>query len=165
MMAHDFLKRRAALLIRMLAIFAITVLFGCNSNGPPETSSNPRQASSGTESKGPTGNSPEVEVSEDLPAPVLPDHVRRPWVEVVAASGDAAGGWAVGGFVPSRNRINIDTHDVSAFSLNTSLIPIDWEKLVILNLDGRTSELVRRDDPTIQFRRDGSGGWEVPEQP
>ncbi len=72
----------------------------------------------------------------------------------------AAGAWATGSFDPERNKLDIDTHDVESFAIDTGRIPIRWDKLVILSIDRKNSELVRRDYSVLHFTRD-KYGWHV----
>jgi hypothetical protein len=64
-------------------------------------------------------------------------------------------------FDRKRNKIDVQTHGVTQFTIDTSRIPIDWERLVILGIDGRNSELRRRDFDLLRFRRDKYGQWMV----
>lgn len=83
------------------------------------------------------------------------------WLTVEAIRGDAPGAWAEGSFNPKSNKIIIDTHDVQRFALEVSRIPIRWEKLVIIRIDGRNSEMVRRDQAIYHFDLDDHGQWVV----
>lgn len=85
------------------------------------------------------------------------------WFFVEAARPGARGGWGTADFDRQRNRLNIDLHDVTRFRIDTSRIAIDWDRLVLLNIDGSTSELRQRDVTQYRFVRDESGGWTVVE--
>ncbi|MFQ5461922.1 MAG: hypothetical protein ACE5E5_04755 [Phycisphaerae bacterium] len=89
----------------------------------------------------------------------LPDHPTPPWLVVLATGKTAPGGWATASFDAQRNRITIDTHDVEAFSVDTSRIAIRWNRLVIVRINGRNAELVRRKNPVIRFERDAHRQW------
>lgn len=96
-----------------------------------------------------------------LARPLLPDHPVPPWLMVLSPIPDAKGGWAKGSFDAERNRFTIDTFDVEAFSIDTSALQIDWSKLVILRLDGRNTELGRKENPVITFTRGTATPWET----
>lgn len=83
------------------------------------------------------------------------------WVAVVAFEADAPGGWVTGDFDAERNKIEIRTHGVSRFAMDLGRLPIDWSRKVILGINGRNSELVKRDYNVYQVGRDESGGWSV----
>lgn len=70
---------------------------------------------------------------------------------------------AEGTFDRKKNKITIRTADQRDFAIDTSQLPIDWDKLVILSIDGKNSELRRRDFTTYRFQRDDHGQWNVQE--
>jgi len=86
---------------------------------------------------------------------------RDRWLFVEAADEGKPGGWAQGDFDPQRNKLDIRTSDVLQFAIDTSRLRIDWQRLVILSIDGKTSELRKRDFAVYQFRRDVHGRWNV----
>jgi hypothetical protein len=49
--------------------------------------------------------------------------------------------------------------------VDTSQIPIQWRDPVVIGIDGRNSELRRREDPVLHFVRDDHGEWTVSEPP
>ncbi len=118
---------------------------------------------------------PAVKLGDDQPAerppikaepisvvlPELEDPNRWLIVQKVESGGD--GGWATGSFEQSRNKIVIETHDVESFVIDTSRVAINWKKLVILRIDGRNSELRKRDQQVLHFMLDNSGRWVVKE--
>ncbi len=89
----------------------------------------------------------------------VPEHATPPWLAVLAASKTAPGGWATASFDAKRNRITIDTNDVEAFSIDTSRLTVRWDRLVIVRINGRNAELVRRKNPVIRFERDAHRQW------
>ncbi len=93
--------------------------------------------------------------------PVIEDSNRWLIVKKVSSGGD--GGWATGAFDRGRNKIVIETHDVESFVVDTSRVTINWKKLVILRIDGRNSELRKRDYQLLNFSLDHSGAWVVEE--
>lgn len=97
--------------------------------------------------------------------PILPLPVddQDQWLFVETARDKTEGAWATGSFHAERNKIEIQTHNVQQFTVDTSRIPILWQDVVILGIDGRNSELRRRDDLMLRLVRNGSGQWVVVE--
>lgn len=87
----------------------------------------------------------------------------RRWLRVEALRDEAAGGWARGAFDEDRNRIEVTTKGVRRFSVDTARLPVDWNALVIMRIDGLNSELKRREHPVLHFERDAHGQWVVSE--
>ncbi len=85
------------------------------------------------------------------------------WLTVEAQREGTQGGWATGSFDPKRNKITIRTNDVTRFAVDVARIAIDWERPVILGIDGRNSELRRREVTYLHFRRGDGRGWVVEE--
>ena len=83
------------------------------------------------------------------------------WLFVETVRDGARGGWATGDFNKERNKLIIRTKDVDQFSIDTSRVRINWERLVILGIDGRNSELRKRDFAVYHFQRDRHGRWVV----
>ena len=100
-----------------------------------------------------------VEVPTRVNITVRSDDLDR-WLVVEKVKDGAAGAWATGSFDPKRNKLDIGTHDVQRFAVDTGRIPIRWDKLVILSIDGKNSELVHRDYSILHFTRD-KYGWHV----
>lgn len=73
------------------------------------------------------------------------------------------GGWATGSFDADRNKLSITTSDVAEFALDTSRVAINWKKLVVLSIDGKNSELRKRNYDILQFTRTPHGEWTVRE--
>ena len=85
------------------------------------------------------------------------------WVYVERIKDGASDPWANGAFDSARNKLSIETHDVRRFAVDVSRIPINWERLVILSINGRNSELRRRDFHVYHFEHDKYGRWAVME--
>lgn len=83
------------------------------------------------------------------------------WVFVEHLTDGSKGGWATGSFDGDRNRLSIETRDVQGFALDSDKIAIDWSRPVILHLNGRTSELRKRDFTRLHFTLDDQGRWIV----
>ncbi len=83
------------------------------------------------------------------------------WLNVTELRAATPGGWATGDFDSTRNKIDIRTRDVAGFTIDVGRIPINWERKVILGIDGRNTELRRRDYTLIRFRNTRDRGWTV----
>ncbi len=86
------------------------------------------------------------------------------WLFVDEIKKGAKGAWAEGGFDRKRNKLTVDTHGVARFAVDFSRIPIDWDRLVVLRLDGFNSEFRRRQDQIVHFEVTRSGDWVVIER-
>ncbi len=96
----------------------------------------------------------------EIPIP-LDDSDR--WLFVQKVAGKGKGGWAIGSFHADRNKLSIETSDVDEFALHTGRIAIDWKRLVVLSIDGKNSELRKRDVDILHFVRSPHGEWSVRE--
>lgn len=107
--------------------------------------------------------------AHDKPAPVAPIPERAwsedRWLEVTGALPDAPGAWATGSFDQDNNKLVIDTHDARRFVVNTDMIPIDWDRRVILSLNGTNTELRRRESSLLTFQLDEHNRWVILEPP
>ncbi len=72
-------------------------------------------------------------------------------------------GFVEGDFSAKRNRLTIKTDSVTRFAIDTRYIAINWDKLVVIQIDGLNSELRRRDDPVLHFVLDKYNRWVVDE--
>ena len=88
-----------------------------------------------------------------------PDSSR--WLFTESMRSGTAGGWTTGTFDPRRNKIAVKTNSATGFAIDTGRIAIDWERLVIISIDGRNSELRRRDFDVLHFRLDEHKRWIV----
>ncbi|MGD2110449.1 MAG: hypothetical protein PVI86_13800 [Phycisphaerae bacterium] len=113
------------------------------------------------------GHDPTSTHQPDVPPP--PERVEIPaefhdadrWLFVERARDGTEGAWATGSFNAERNRLIIRERDVDQFAIDTDRIPINWERLVVISINGRSSELRKRDYPVLHFARDEHGGWVV----
>lgn len=86
---------------------------------------------------------------------------RERWLTVETARNGTAGAWATGSFDRERNKLDIQTKDVQRFVIDVGRVPIDWEKLVVLRIDGKSHELRRREQHRYHFVLDRYGQWVV----
>ena len=82
------------------------------------------------------------------------------WLRIEAIRSDAPGAWATGRFV-FDNKIIIETEDVEQFSIDLSQIRINWNRRVILRINGYSSELTKKRRPLVHLRCSPTGSWEV----
>jgi hypothetical protein len=107
------------------------------------------------------------------PQPQDPAHVevriqtladpQQGWLRIEAIRDSAVGAWATGWFIAEQNKIVIDTEDVDQFSINLSKLRLDWDRRVVLRIDGRSSELTPKRRPILRLRRSPAGSWDVVE--
>lgn len=136
----------------LLAVVAVGS--GCQSPG--------RSASTGAgrEAAVPESTAEAMPQIGDLPRE--DENERWLWVEAIREGAD--GGWATGSFDPARNRIRVSTEKIRGFAIDVSRIAIDWERLVVLRINGLTSELRKREDSVLHFIKGDGGRWEVVER-
>jgi hypothetical protein len=102
---------------------------------------------------------PESSPDPGISFPPVDDTER--WLVVEEATSSTEGAWATGSFDAERNKLTIVTEHVRQFSIDTDRIPIDWDRLVVLRIDGSNSELRKRDYPVLHIARDAHGRWVV----
>jgi len=127
------------------------------SEGPVKTDETP-SAKSSPESTSRPPTEPPTRVDIHVPF----DDPDR-WLFVEQPAAQTPGGWATGSFDLEKNKLTIHTKDVAKFAIDTSRIRIDWGRLVILSIDGRNSELRRRDFELYHFSHTDHGEWIVVE--
>jgi len=158
-------------------VLALTALGGCRSQGrartemiqaptsrpaaqPPAQVHQPPVAQP-TEEPPPPNEQPTAHEEPIRITIAAPDRTR--WYRVEEYDVGAAPESFAASFDRSRNKIDVETHGVTQFTIDTSRIPIDWDRLVILGIDGRNSELRRRDFDLLRFHRDKYGQWVIEE--
>jgi hypothetical protein len=149
-------KRRNAEMVRQFCrLFVMIVLFaGCRKSEtlPALKQEAPAQS--------PPAVPADIPTRVDIPVP--PDDSDR-WLFVQKVAGKATGGWATGSFDADRNKLSVTTSDVEEFAVDTSRITVNWKKLVVLSIDGKNSELRKRDYDILVFTRTPHGEWIVRE--
>ena len=83
------------------------------------------------------------------------------WLMVERHKEGVEGAWATATFDAQRNKLTIDTNEVQQFAIDVSKVPIKWDTLVIISIDGRNSELRHHKSNVIRFSRDEHGLWRV----
>ncbi len=127
---------------------------GCRKSDTPTASTQDAPVQS------PPVASAEIPTRVDIPVPI--DDSGR-WLFVQKIADKAKGAWATGSFDADRNKLSIQTNDVEEFALDSGGIAINWKKLVVLSIDGKNSELRKRDHVILQFTRTPHGEWIVRE--
>jgi len=152
-----------------VGLAALTFVAGC----PERRSGTPAVATSqpADNSRSPT-TQPAADAQTQPAPPADPNHVRvrigslsdpqDGWLRIETLQPDAHGAWATGDFIPD-NRIIIETEHVEQFSLDLSQIRINWDRRVILRIDGFASELTPKRRPLLHLRRSPAGSWDVVE--
>ncbi len=149
--------------LRILCNGVLLVASACNSPAPRPSPTAPSPKRLETEASTPAATAWQSTV-EDPPEPITIDidpPERDRWLTVLRARDDSEGAWATGSFDPKRNRLTIRMRDVQRFIIDTSRIPIDWERVVILSINNRNTELRKRDYPVLHFVRDEHAQWVV----
>lgn len=88
---------------------------------------------------------------------------QRGWLRIESIRDSAVGAWATGSFLQHDNKIVIETENVEQFSINLSKLRLNWNRRVVLRIDGRSSELMRKRRPVVHLRRSPAGSWDVVE--
>lgn len=156
-------------------IAAALPLTSCRQNTPKVETPQPRQSAlpkaEPKESKEPFKSEPDLS-EEPIPEPDAPEPdavgvatvpAESDWLHVDAIRPKVDGGWATGDFFEPRNKIEIHTRGVKQFSLDLSKLNINWDRLVIIGIDGRNAELRKRNADVIHIARDKNNKWVVRE--
>ncbi len=144
-----------------------TLAAGCPepaTNSPPVATSRPAEASVAEPPP-----SPATQPARPVPSQrnnfveLRINHLNDPqdgWLRIEAMREGAPGAWATGHFILDR-KIEIETEHVDQFSIDVSRLRINWNRRVILKIDGRASQLSRKKSPVVHFKRDRTGAWNV----
>ncbi len=141
--------------IRAFAVL-LALIAGCHKSTPtppPEGAPSAPETAKAPPTKEPP---PRIQLPDD------PDAADR-WLFVEKTREDAPGGWATGSFDREKNKLDVRTRDVRQFAIDLERIAIDWQRLVVIGIDGKNSELRKRDVSLLHFRLDDHGQWVVME--
>jgi len=154
---HSLIRARCACdgSIRVCAVF-LALIAGCHKSTPTPPSEEPPAKADAPKSP------PTLAPPTRIPLPDDPDAADR-WLFVEKAKGDAPGGWATGAFDRGKNKLDVRTRDVRQFAIDVERVAIDWQRLVVIGIDGKNSELRKRDVSILHFRLDDHGQWVVVE--
>ena len=146
-------RRVLAWILPPTLILAWLTLSACQHSEAPKTTST--QVS-------PTPQ-PQDSVPASPPATLFGRNDSDDWLFIEKVRPDTPDGWARGTFDKNRNKIAVETNGALGFALDIERIPIDWERLVVIRIDGKNSELRKRDYSRYHFQRDKYGRWIVAE--
>lgn len=156
-LAHRPPVRRAP--VRVLG-FSLCLLSACHETGSQSTQGEPQDRAEQVPSA--ENSTVTVAVPSRVALDVIADRADR-WLWVERIHGSAPGAWATGSFDPGRNKLSIRTKDVDRFAVDVGRVPINWDRLVIIGINGSNSELRRRDYTVLHFALDDHGQWAVVE--
>ena len=83
------------------------------------------------------------------------------WLRIELLREDAAVGWATGSIHAGSNSIVIVTEGAKRIELDLSEIQVDWNRRVILRLDGQASQLLHGKTQIKHFEVTPAGRWRV----
>jgi len=129
---------------------------GCHKSAPTPPSEEPPAKAEATQPPPALAPPPRIALPDDA------DAAER-WLFVEKTKSDAPGGWATGSFDRQKNKLDVRTRDVRQFTIDVERIAIDWQRLVVIGIDGKNSELRKRDVSLLHFRLDEHGQWVVME--
>ncbi len=145
--------------IRLLVVLGTVALVpSCRKPSAAKDNSNKESSNQSAEQTVVTDTAGEVPIWVDIGVHVADS---EDWLTVDEIRDDAPGAWATGSFLAERNRIVIETVGVARFSIDMPRVPVRWDKLVVIRIDGRNSELVKRDQAIYRFVLDDHGHWVV----
>ncbi len=149
-----------SLLMTTIAIAAIACA-GCNRPSPPQKPEIDAPIKT-TPTPPATDESPSVEFDGDSAASLIQavEDGKDKWVQIVTIQEGHPGAWITGKF-EKPNRIVINVEGADQFKINTATLEIDWTKRVVLRINNVNSELTKKKNPRIQFKRSPGGGWYV----
>ncbi len=150
------------------AALVLVMITGCpdsEADRPPVTTTKPIEPARPT----PTA----IPAEQPAPPPEDPDHaeVRMAtltdpqfgWLRIEGIRDSAVGAWATGSFLSDRNKIVIETENADQFTINLAKLRLNWNKRVILRINGHSSELTKKRDPLLRLHRSPAGSWDVVE--
>ena len=134
----------------------LALIAGCHKSAPTPPSEEPPAKAEAPKSPPTLSPPPRIPLPDDTAA-------ADRWLFVEKAKDDAPGGWATAAFDRQKNKLDVRTRDVRQFAIDVERIAIDWQRLVVIAIDGKNSELRRRDVTLLHFRLDEHGQWVVME--
>jgi hypothetical protein len=98
------------------------------------------------------------------PATVLSDTADQlpaeSWLRIEQLRSGAGGGW-ISGHCPAADRIELETENITQFSLDVSQLQLDWSGRVWMRIDQNAFELLHKRNPVVHLRQISTGAWEV----
>jgi hypothetical protein len=106
---------------------------------------------------------PAVELGEPPPPIDIPvgGHGRLfdGWMQIDRSEDSAIRAWAEGRTMDDDALI-IETQNVGRFHLDLGQIRLNWQRRILLRIDGFNRELSRPDRSRITYQKTATGGWE-----
>ena len=141
---------------------------GCSEEQHPgkiEAATKPAPAEPGLPSPTPASTPDTSEESPRPPAPIElplsePSPLREGWL-VIKEKADARQRAWVEGSIVGDDKCVLDTSNIRRFRLDLARLRLNWEKRIVLRIDGFNSELTRKRWPVLHFLRTSSGAWIV----
>ncbi len=156
---HPRNSKLATWTIRLLvALGTVALVPSCRKPSAAHDNANEQSSNPSVEQTVESDTTGEVPIRVDIGVHVVDS---EDWLTVNEIRDEAPGAWATGSFLAERNRIVIETEAVARFSIDMGRVPIRWERLVVIRIDGRNSELVKRDQAIYRFVLDDRGSWVV----
>ena len=147
--------------MKYLIVVMLCLLCACTSCNQPAANNHNIQPLPETQSH--TQNKIQDKNNSDPPPEPKESFVTNAWLTVKKINKNHSAKQATGTFIAKRNKITITTNNAEHFAIDTNRIPINWRRPVILSINGRNSELKKRDYSIIQFKHDKYGQWSVVE--
>lgn len=156
---HFNRSQRPTWTVGLLVVFGTIVLVpSCRRPSSAQDNANKESSNPSVEQTVVSGSTGEVPIRVDIGAHVVDS---EGWLTVDGIRDQAPGAWATGSYIAARNRIVIETQGVARFSIDMSRVPVRWDKLVVIRIDGRNSELVKRKQTIYRFALDEHRHWVV----
>lgn len=115
-----------------------------------------------------TQSSPPILQSEYDPTPpyTVKLYVRDPeakqpgWLKIMELADTSALATSVGTF-PERNRIYVDTENVTRIRIHIDQLPLAPNTRIVLQIDDQPMELVRKERTHVYLERQSNGSWQT----
>jgi len=91
--------------------------------------------------------------------------VASPWVRIESLREGAEVGWATSSIDSNANAIVIETEGARGLVLDLSNIHVDWNRRVILRIDGQGSQLLHGKSQVKHLEVSPAGRWRVVHAP
>ena len=95
----------------------------------------------------------------DLPL-LEPSPLREGWLVIEERADARQWAWVEGSIV-GDDKCVLDTSNIRRFQLDLSRLRLNWDRPIVLRIDGFNSQLTRKRWPVLDFLRTPSGAWIV----
>jgi hypothetical protein len=120
---------------------------------PPSAAPSASPAGAASPSPRPTPGPLDADVGVDIP-------LQEGWATIDEKADESQRAW-MEGEIRLTDRLIITTSSVRRFALDLTRLRLNWDKRILLRLDGFNFELTRKRWPVIHFIRTPAGAWEV----